>query len=192
MAKLHFYYSAMNAGKTTILLQSNYNYQERGMNTALYTPKVDNRVQEGLIASRIGLQADAVPFDQDFNIFEDVKEKNIKNKIHCVFVDESQFLNKKQVEQLTDIVDLLNIPVLTYGLRSDFMGQPFEGSLYLMTWAEELSEIKTICHCGSKASMVLRLDSTGQPIFEGDQVAIGGNESYLSVCRKHYKQKQTS
>jgi len=192
MAKLHFYYSAMNAGKTTILLQSNYNYKERGMNTLLYTPQIDNRVRSGLIASRIGLQADARMFDQNFNIFEDVKNQiKTLGKIHCVFIDEAQFLNKAQVEQLTDIVDVLNIPVLTYGLRSDFMGQPFEGSLYLMTWAEELSEIKTVCHCGSKATMVLRLDAQGKPIFSGDQIAIGGNESYLSVCRKHYKKRET-
>lgn len=187
MAKLHFYYSAMNAGKTTILLQSNYNYLERGMNTLLYTPKIDNRVKEGLIASRIGLKAEAKTFDENFNLFEDAKAEAQHQKIHCIFVDEAQFLKKHQVEQLTDIVDFLNIPVLTYGLRSDYMGQPFEGSTYLMTWAEELSEIKTICHCGSKASMVLRLDSTGKPMTSGDQIAIGGNESYISVCRKHYK-----
>ncbi len=191
MAKLHFYYSAMNAGKTTILLQSNYNYCERGMNTLLYTPKIDNRVQEGLIASRIGLKAEAKPFDPDFNIYDDIKAENQKHKIHCVFVDEAQFLNKKQVEQLTDIVDFLDIPVLTYGLRSDYMGQPFEGSLYLMTWAEELSEIKTVCHCGSKATMVLRLDPEGKPMMSGNQIMIGGNESYLSVCRKHYKKGDT-
>ena len=191
MAKLHFYYSATNAGKTTLLLQSNYNYLERGMNTLLYIPKIDNRVQEGLIASRIGLKAEAKAFDNFFNIFLDVQEESKKQKIHCVFVDEAQFLKKSQVEQLTDIVDVLNIPVLTYGLRSDFQGEPFEGSLYLMTWAEELSEIKTICHCGSKATRTLRLDSHGQPVFAGDQIAIGGNESYLSVCRKHYKNQDT-
>ncbi len=192
MAKLHFYYSAMNAGKTTILLQSNYNYKERGMNTLLYTPQIDNRVKAGLIASRIGLQAEARMFDQHFNIFLDTQEQIKKlGKIHCVFIDEAQFLNKTQVEQLTEIVDILNIPVLTYGLRSDFMGQPFEGSLYLMTWAEELSEIKTVCHCGSKATMVLRLDPQGKPLLSGEQIAIGGNESYLSVCRKHYKKRET-
>ncbi len=192
MAKLHFYYSAMNAGKTTILLQSNYNYKERGMRTLLYTPQLDNRVRAGLIASRIGLQAEARMFDQNFNIFLDTQEQiKTLGKIHCVFVDEAQFLNKVQVEQLTDIVDVLNIPVLTYGLRSDFMGQPFEGSLYLMTWAEELSEIKTVCHCGAKATMVLRLDAQGKPILSGEQIAIGGNESYLSVCRKHYKKRET-
>jgi len=189
MAKLHFYYSAMNAGKTTLLLQSNYNYLERGMNTLLYTPKLDNRVQEGLIASRIGLKAAARTFDPNFNIYLDVQNVLKINKIHCVFVDEAQFLNKHQVKQLTDIVDVLNIPVLTYGLRSDFMGEPFEGSLYLMTWAEELSEIKTICHCGSKATRTLRLDAHKNPIFSGDQVVIGGNESYVSVCRKHYKNR---
>ena len=187
MAKLHFYYSAMNAGKTTILLQSNYNYQERGMNTLLYTPEIDDRVAKGIIASRIGLEAEAKTFDSEFDIFEDVKRENSIRPVNCVMVDEAQFLNKEQVYQLTEIVDQLNIPVLAYGLRTDFQGQPFEGSLYLLAWAEDMSEIKTICHCGSKASMVLRLDENGAPIMEGDQVAIGGNDRYLSVCRRHYK-----
>lgn len=192
MAKLHFYYSAMNAGKTTILLQSNYNYQERGMNTLLYTPEIDDRVAKGTIASRIGLEARATTFNKDFDIFEDVKAENARRPVHCVFVDEAQFLNKEQVYQLTEIVDELNIPVLSYGLRSDFQGQPFEGSLYLLAWAEEMSEIKTVCHCGSKASMVLRLNEKGEPVLEGEQVEIGDNDRYLSVCRKHYKKGQTS
>lgn len=191
MAKLHFYFSAMNAGKTTILLQSNYNYQERGMNTLLYTPAIDDRVKRGIIASRIGLEADATTFDDDFDIFEDVKAEHERRPVHCVFVDEAQFLNKEQVYQLTEIVDELNIPVLSYGLRSDFQGQPFEGSMYLSAWAEELSEIKTVCHCGSKASMVLRLNDKGEPVLEGEQVEIGDNDRYLSVCRKHYKKGQT-
>ena len=187
MAKLHFYYSAMNAGKTTSLLQSNYNYQERGMNTLLYTPEIDDRVAKGIIASRIGLEAEAKTFDSEFDIFEDVKRENGIRPVNCVMVDEAQFLNKEQVYQPTEIVDQLNIPVLAYGLRTDFQGQPFEGSLYLLAWAEDMSEIKTICHCGSKASMVLRLDENGKPIMEGDQVAIGCNDRYLSVCRRHYK-----
>jgi thymidine kinase len=192
MAKLHFYYSAMNAGKTTTLLQSNYNYIERGMSTMLFTPKIDNRYSEGSITSRIGLEATAEMFDNETDLFKQVEQKHRLNSINCVLVDEAQFLTKKQVEQLTDIVDHLNIPVLAYGLRTDFMSNPFEGSQYLMAWAESLSEIKTICHCGRKATHVLRIDEKGHAITSGDQIAIGGNESYVSVCRKHYKARRAS
>ena len=187
MAKLHFYYSAMNAGKTTTLLQSNYNYIERGMSTMLFTPKIDNRYSEGSITSRIGLEAAAETFDTQTSLFEQVNQKHQQHPINCVLVDEAQFLTKKQVEQLTDIVDHLDIPVLAYGLRTDFMGNPFEGSQYLLAWAESMSEIKTICHCGRKATHVLRIDEKGNAIISGNQIAIGGNESYVSVCRKHYK-----
>lgn len=190
MAKLHFYYSAMNAGKTTTLLQSNYNYRERGMSTVLFTPKIDNRYEEGKITSRIGLEAFAEVFDAETNLFNQIDQKHDLHPINCILVDEAQFLTKKQVEQLTDIVDHLDIPVLTYGLRTDFLGNPFEGSQYLMAWAESISEIKTICHCGRKATQVMRIDETGNVITSGDQIAIGGNESYVSVCRKHYKAKQ--
>ncbi len=191
MAKLHFYYSAMNAGKTTTLLQSNYNYAERGMSTLLFTPQIDNRYGENKIISRIGLEAAAKTFDAETNLFQQTKEKHQQQTIHCVLVDEAQFLTKKQVAQLTDIVDQLNIPVLAYGLRTDFLGEPFEGSQYLMAWAESLSEIKTICHCARKATHVLRIDENGDAITDGDQIAIGGNNHYVSVCRQHYKSKET-
>jgi thymidine kinase len=190
MAKLHFYYSAMNAGKTTLLLQSNYNYQERGMSTLLFTPQIDNRFGERKITSRIGLEAEANTFEINTDLFNLVKNFIKHEKIHCVLLDEAQFLTKEQVLQLTEIVDQLNIPVLAYGLRSDFQGNPFEGSKYLLTWAESLSEIKTICHCGKKAIMTLRIGPDGNPVLEGEQINIGGNESYISVCRKHFKTKQ--
>lgn len=188
MAKLHFYYSAMNAGKTTILLQSNYNYQERGMNTLLLTPVFDNRYAAGTITSRVGLTANAETFDRQTNLFALASRLLQQNPIHCILVDEAQFLSKKQVEELTDIVDDLDIPVLAYGLRTDFLAHPFEGSLYLMAWAESLVEIKTVCHCGRKATHVLRIDENGDVIKTGDQVQIGGNDRYVSVCRKHYKE----
>jgi thymidine kinase len=188
MAKLYFYYSAMNAGKSTVLLQSSYNYKERGMDTLLFTPDIDARFGQRKIASRIGLSADAVSFSRDDNLFEHASlEKQRNPKLQCVFVDEAQFLRKQQVEQLTDIVDQLNLPVLAYGLRSDFKGEAFEGSLYLLIWADNLVEIKTICFCGKKAIMNARVDSEGKILRTGAQVQIGGNESYTSMCRKHYK-----
>ena len=190
MAKLHFYYSAMNAGKTTTLLQSNYNYIERGMSTVLFAPKIDNRYDAGKITSRIGLEASAEIFDAETDLFEKVDQICHLHSINCVLVDEAQFLTRKQVEQLTDIVDFFDIPVLVYGLRTDFLGNPFEGSLYLMAWAESLTEIKTICHCSRKATHTLRIDEKGNVIISGDQVSIGGNDQYVSVCRKHYKSKQ--
>lgn len=191
MAKLHFYYSAMNAGKTTILLQANYNYRERGMQTLLYTPQIDDRYEAGMITSRIGLNAEAIMFDDKFSLYEDVRNHIATNgKYNCIFIDEAQFLTKNQVQQLTEIVDDFNIPVLAYGLRTDFQGQPFEGSLYLLAWAEDMNEIRTICHCGSKATMCLRLDESGEPVLSGEQIEIGGNDSYVSVCRKHYKAAQ--
>lgn len=190
MAKLHFYYSAMNAGKTTLLLQSNYNYQERGMKTLLFTPKLDHRFGVGKIVSRIGLEAEALCFDEKTHLFDEVQTIASQEKISCVFLDEAQFLTKAQVLELTDIVDRLNIPVLTYGLRTDFQGIPFEGSQYLLAWAETLSEIKTICHCGKKAIMTLRINAQGEAVTEGEQIGIGGNERYVSVCRQHFKAKQ--
>ena len=189
MAKLYFYYAAMNAGKTTILLQSDYNYRERGMETLLFTPLIDQRVAAGLIASRIGLQASAVSFDEQFD-FYDYVVRTLPDfpKLQCLLIDEAQFLKKSQVEQLCRIVDTLNIPILTYGLRSDFKGEPFEGSKYLLTWADNLIEIKTICHCGRKATMNLRVDDRGQAVTEGAQIEIGGNERYISLCRIHFNQ----
>lgn len=191
MAKLYFYYSAMNAGKTTTLLQSSYNYQERGMTTLLYTPAFDNRFEEGAITSRIGLKADAIPFDQQFNFFKDIDcRKKSQQNLKCVLVDEAQFLLKDQVHQLSDVVDYLKLPVLAYGLRTDFQGELFEGSEYLLAWAEELIEIKTICFCGSKATMNARIDEQGRAVSQGAQIEIGGNNRYVSLCRKHYFEAQ--
>jgi thymidine kinase len=187
MAKLYFYYSAMNAGKSTILLQSSYNYQERGMDTVLFTPAIDNRYQRGKIHSRIGLSEDAVTFDTHFNLFDHMKIYSDQNKkIQCVLLDEAQFLTKDQVKQLVQIVDQLNIPVLAYGLRSDFRGEPFEGSQYLLVWADNITEIKTICHCGKKAIMNLRVDPDGRAQKSGSQVQIGGNDLYIPMCRRHF------
>ncbi len=192
MAKLHFYYSAMNAGKTTTLLQSNYNYQERGMKTLLFLPALDTRYASGMIASRIGLRSKAYPFENTFNFFEYTHEFIKSQVISCVLIDEAQFLTKDQVLQLTQIVDQLKIPTLTYGLRSDFRGEPFEGSQYLLAWAEEITEIKTICHCGRKAIMNARVDKSGKMVQEGAQVEIGGNDRYIALCRKHFMNGLTS
>lgn len=188
MAKLYFYYSAMNAGKSTVLLQSAYNYQERGMDTLLFTPAVDTRAGAGKIASRIGLDAEAVSYTSDFNLY-DYTQKAIQANpnIKCVLVDEAQFLSKEQVLQLADAVDELNVPVLAYGLRSDFQGEPFPGSQYLLAIADNLIEIKTICHCGRKATMNMRIDAEGKKVTKGEQVVIGGNEAYMSVCRRHFR-----
>jgi thymidine kinase len=187
MAKLYFYYSAMNAGKSTVLLQSDYNYRERGMDTLLFAPSIDDRFGTNKISSRIGLHAEAISTDSQFNFFTYAKQAAQKNpKIKCVLVDEAQFLTKAQVIQLTEIVDELDIPVLTYGLRSDFRGQPFEGSQYLLIWADNLIELKTVCFCGKKAIMNARLDANGNVVKEGEQIQIGGNESYTSMCRKHF------
>jgi thymidine kinase len=188
MAKFYFYYSAMNAGKSTTLLQSSYNYNERGMNPLVLTPQLDNRSGEGRVASRIGLYAEATTFVQTDNLLDRIKELHQAKTIHCVLVDEAQFLTKQQVQQLSDVVDDLDIPVLAYGLRTDFQGNLFEGSENLLAWADSLTEIKTICHCGRKATMVLRLGEDGKPLRDGAQVKIGGNETYMSVCRRHFKE----
>lgn len=193
MAKLHFYYSAMNAGKSTTLLQSSYNYNERGMDTLLFVPSVDDRYGVGNITTRIGLQAKAEAFSQDTNIFERVATRITENKnIKCVLIDEAQFLTKTQVEQLTFVSDDLNIPVLAYGIRTDFRAEPFEGSLYLLAWADVLIELKTICHCGKKASMNMRIDDEGRAVRVGQQVEIGGNERYVATCRHHFRQGQAT
>lgn len=188
MAKLYFYYSAMNAGKTTTMLQSSYNYKERGMNTVMFKPVFDDRGEGNKIASRIGLEANAILFHSDFNFFQFFERKinTEKPKIDCVLVDEAHFLTKDQVSQLSLIADVHNVPVLCYGLRSDFQGEPFEGSKYLLIWADKLEEIKTICHCGRKATMNMRVDENGFPVRVGEQVEIGGNERYISTCRKHF------
>ena len=188
MAKLYFYYSAMNAGKTTTLLQSAHNYHERGMRTLILTPKLDNRFGEGLVASRIGLKARATVFGADDDLLALAREDTAaRGDLHCVLVDEAQFLSKRQVWQLTEIVDRLDVPVLAYGLRTDFRGELFEGSQYLLAWADNLVEIKTICHTGRKAIMVVRVDEHGRAITDGPQVEIGGNERYVSVSRGEFK-----
>jgi thymidine kinase len=187
MAKLYFYYSAMNAGKTTLLLQSAHNYRERGMNPVLFTPALDNRFAVGVIKSRIGLQSDAVAFTRDSDLFESVQTGLSDQNVHCVLVDEAQFLTRDQVFQLTEVVDRLSIPVLCFGLRTDFQGELFEGSRYLLAWGDQLEELKTICHTGKKATMVVRVDDQGYAMREGSQVEIGGNERYVSVSRKEFK-----
>ncbi|CAQ84121.1 MULTISPECIES: thymidine kinase [Photorhabdus] len=186
MAQLYFYYSAMNAGKSTSLLQSSYNYNERGMRTLIFTAEIDTRFGKGKISSRLGLSADAFLFSQQTDIGELIRNENKQETVHCVLVDECQFLTKEQVEQLCKVTDYDDIPVLCYGLRTDFRGELFSGSQYLLAWADKLVELKTICHCGRKASRVLRFDNEGVVICDGDQVDIGGNEKYVSVCRKHY------
>jgi len=189
MAKLYFNYSSMNAGKSTILLQANHNYKERGMNTVIYTSSVDDRYGKKEIVSRIGLKAESNIFSSDTNIYEEVISFNKDKRVDCVLIDEAQFLSKDQVAQLGQIVDDLDIPVLTFGIRTDFKGNLFEGSEYLLAWADNLKEIKTVCHCGRKATMVLRLDENGNVLETGDQIEIGGNEKYVSICRKHFYEK---
>ena len=188
MAKLYFYFSAMNAGKTTTLLQSAHNYRERGMRTLILTPRLDRRYGEGVVASRIGLKAEGCVFDPTDDLYAIARDDiAAAGDLHCVLVDEAQFLRKQQVWQLTEIVDRLDIPVLAYGLRTDFRGELFEGSQYLLAWADSLSEIKTICHTGRKATMVVRVDEHGRAITDGPQVEIGGNERYVSVSRAEFK-----
>lgn len=188
MAKLYFYYSAMNAGKSTILLQSSYNYRERGMNTLILQPEIDTRFGTGTVASRIGISAEARTFHLNVNLYHLIEHELKNSDLHCVLVDEAQFLTQPQVKQLSDVCDYLNIPVLAYGLRTDFQGNLFEGSQQLLAWADTMVEVKTICHCGRKATMVLRIGADGQAIREGNQVQIGGNDRYTSVCRQHFKQ----
>ena len=188
MANLFFYYSSMNAGKSTTLLQASFNYRERGMETLLMTVSFDDRFGKGKIASRIGLEAPALLFDAKTDMAGLILEQVEKGKVDCVLIDEAQFLSKKQVWQLSDITDIHGIPVLCYGIRTDFQGQLFEGSKWLLAWADKLNELKTICHCGRKAGMVLRVDENGNPIREGAQVEIGGNDRYVPVCRRHFKE----
>ncbi|MDG6238858.1 thymidine kinase [Glaesserella parasuis] len=189
MAKLYFYYSAMNAGKSTTLLQSSYNYQERGMNTLVYTAAIDDRYGVGKVSSRIGISQDARLFKNDSNLFDEIAAYIADEKLHCILIDEAQFLTRQQVYQLTEVVDKLKIPVLCYGLRTDFQSELFEGSRYLLAWADQLEELKTICYCGCKAGFVIRMNEKGEAVKDGDQIQIGGNDSYLSVCRLHYKEK---
>ena len=187
MAKLYFYYSAMNAGKTTTLLQSSHNYAERGMTTLLLKPLIDDREGMNVIRSRVGLEAEAMNFEKEDNLLQTIEVQHKTKSLNCVLVDEAQFLTRDQVIQLGNVVDSLEIPVLCYGLRTDFLGELFEGSRSLLAWADELREIKTVCHCGKKAIMTVRLNEEGKPLQAGEQIQIGGNESYVSMCRRHFK-----
>ena len=188
MAKLYFSYSAMNAGKSTILLQASHNYRERGMHTLLLTAALDDRAGAGQIGSRIGLQADALTFDETTDIDQLITAEHDRSSLACVLVDEAQFLSADQVWQLAAVVDRLDIPVMCYGLRTDFRGQLFPGSAVLLAIADNLREIRTICHCGRKATMVIRQTETGQTITDGAQIEIGGNDKYVSLCRVHWKE----
>jgi thymidine kinase len=179
----------MNAGKSTSLLQSSYNYRERGMNTFVLTAAIDDRAGIGKISSRIGLEVDAQIFTAHDDLAQMIASEHAHKKQHCILIDEAQFLSKAQVKQLTYVVDILGIPVLCYGLKTDFQGELFTGSQYLLAWADKLVELKTICHCGRKANMVMRLDANGKAMKEGEQVEIGGNESYESVCRTHFREQ---
>lgn len=189
MAKLYFYYSAMNAGKSTALLQSSFNYRERGMNTLLFTAAIDERYGPGIISSRLGLEHDASMFDPDTDMFGAVAAALEKGKIHCALIDEAQFLNRAQVFGLARVADELGVPVLCYGLRTDFQAELFEGSMHLLALADELVELKTICPCGRKATMNLRIGEDGKAVKEGAQKVIGGNESYIALCRKHFYER---
>ena len=187
MAKLYFHYSTMNAGKSTILLQAAHNYIERGMDPYLLTARLDQRAGEGRIASRIGIGADADTIDADTDLFAVVQTRQQAGALACVFVDEAQFLTPPQVWQLARAVDDLGVPVMCYGLRVDFRGELFPGSATLLALADEMREVRTICHCGKKATMVVRLGPDGQPARDGAQVQIGGNETYVSLCRRHWR-----
>ena len=188
MAKLHFFYSTMNAGKSTALLQSNHNYKESNLKTLLFVPKSIADKSNGKIISRIGLEANAIIVNNEYDFYNEISKKQ-SEKISCIFVDEAQFLTKKQVHSLGKIADELNIPVMTYGIRTDFRGELFEGSQELLALADNLKELKTICsECDKKATMVVRLDSNGKILLEGEKILIGGNEIYKTLCRKHFRE----
>ncbi len=187
MAKLYFHYSTMNAGKSTVLLQASHNYRERGMHTYLLTARFDNRAGDGTIASRIGISAEADTFDADSDLFEKIRSQLDHDNFACIFIDEAQFLTDEQVWQLARAVDDLKIPVMCYGLRVDFQGNLFPGSAALLALSDEMREVRTICHCGKKATMVVRQDDNGNVLREGAQVQIGGNETYVSLCRRHWR-----
>ena len=187
MAKLYFHYSTMNAGKSTVLLQAAHNYVERGMTPYLITAQFDNRAGDGRVASRIGIGQDADTFAPDENLFAKIESRLQSGPCACIFIDEAQFLSSDQVWQLARAVDDLGVPIMCYGLRVDFQGMLFPGSATLLALADEMREVRTICHCGKKATMVVRLDADGQAIKEGAQVQIGGNETYVSLCRRHWR-----
>lgn len=186
MAKLYFYYASMNAGKSTVLLQASFNYRERGMHTMLFTAAIDDRAGQGVIASRIGLSAPAEVFSPETDLFAAVAAGHAVNTLNCVLVDEAQFLTKDQVWQLARVADDLGIPVLCYGLRTDFLGNLFPGSQWLLALADTLTELKAVCACGRKATMNLRIDGEGRPVASGQQTEIGGNDRYVALCRRHF------
>ena len=188
MAKLHYFYSTMNAGKSTSLLQSNHNYQENNLKTLLFIPKEDKDFNNGKIVSRIGLEANAIIVNHEYNFFSEIK-KLASSIIHCILIDEAQFLKAKQIKQLSRVADSLNIPVMCYGIRTDFRGELFEGSASLLALADNLIELKTVCsECPRKATMVVRLNEDGKVVTEGSQVQLGGNDIYKVVCRKHFRE----
>ncbi len=189
MAKLYFNYAAMNAGKSTALLQASFNYRERGMKTLIFTAAIDQRAGEGVVASRIGLKESARAFDAATDLYRDIEIDIRENGAACIFVDEAQFLSREQVMQLARAVDHLNVPILCFGLRTDFRGELFPGSERLLALADEIRELKTICHCGRKATMNLRIDAAGAAIGSGETIEIGGNERYAPLCRRHFYQR---
>lgn len=189
MAKLYFYYASMNAGKSTTLLQADFNYRERGMDTMLWTAAIDDRFDAGVITSRIGLRADAHLFTPETDLWADIRAENEQRKLACVLVDEAQFLSRDQVLQLARLADDANIPVVAYGLRTDFQAQLFPGSAALLGLADTLVEQKAVCSCGRKATMNLRVDAQGDAVKEGAQTEIGGNDRYVALCRKHFMEK---
>ena len=188
MAKLYFHYSTMNAGKSTLLLQASHNYRERGMDTYLMTANLDDRAGQGRIASRIGIGDDADLFAPGEDLFAKIKTRLARGRVDCIFIDEAQFLERDQVWQLARAVDDLGVPIMCYGLRVDFRGELFPGSAALLALADEMREARTICHCGKKATMVVRMDDAGNVLTDGAQVQIGGNETYVSLCRRHWRE----
>jgi thymidine kinase len=189
MAKLYFYYASMNAGKSTVLLQTDFNYRERGMDTMLFTAGIHDRSGHGIIDSRIGITATANTFDPDTDLRAQIEGQAKLGRLHCVLVDEAQFLTRAQVLQLASVCDELDIPVLAYGLRTDFQGNLFEGSATLLALADKLVELKAICECGRKATMNLRVDAEGRAVRSGEQTEIGGNDRYIALCRRHFMER---
>lgn len=189
MAKLYFNYSAMNAGKSTALLQASFNYRERGMRTLMYTAGIDDRAGRGIIASRIGLKGEADVYDAGIDLFQKIADENGRAQVACVFVDEAHMMERTHVYELARVVDDLEVPVLCYGLRTNFRGELFEATAILMALADEINELKTICDCGAKATMNLRIDPQGRAVKEGASIEIGGNERYVPLCRRHFYQR---
>ncbi len=192
MAKLYFYYAAMNAGKSTTLLQADYNYRERGMETMLWTAAFDDRSGSGTIGSRIALSAPAATYSPDISLFDAIVGELLKRKLDCILIDEAQFLTRDHVLQLCRVADELKIPILCYGLRTDFQGELFPGSAALLALADSLIELKAVCECGRKATMNLRVDAAGQAVLDGDQTEIGGNDRYIALCRRHFVERLNS